>query len=171
MRQGRLDLGVRFVDLNHDGWLDIFVPDGQSGDALYLNNADGTFTEVSESFGVAGARSSNGIAAADYDNNGTLDFAVGNLLDQPFVYSGRQGGFSDQAMGLGVIPVFDNGISPEGMGVAWGDTDRNGFVDLYLANHRVQPDVFYRNFGGLLVKTTDVSATDAGWGFMAVFLD
>jgi hypothetical protein len=163
--------GVGFADLNSDGWLDIFVANGQSGDRLFLNNADGTFNDVSASFNVAGTNSSNGFAAADIDNNGMIDFAVGNFLDQPFLYTGRPEGFLERASTFGLLPVFDNGIVPEGMGVAWGDTDRNGFVDLYVANHRVQPDVFYRNYGGLFLKTTDVSATEAGWGFMALFLD
>lgn len=167
--------GVAWVDCNGDGWLDLFVSNGAAGDRIYLNDADGTFTETSAALGLRGTRSGNGVAAADFDNDGDEDIAVANFLGQPYVYGNFGSSFGDMASTLDVSPMFTAGtgatLVPRSMGVTFGDINQDGYLDLYIANYTQQPDVLYRNLGNLFLRTDDVSATANGFGFMAVFLD
>src|SRR5215210_4947765 len=75
--------GCAFFDYDNDGWMDIYLVNSGAADfytpaiplknALYRNNRDGTFTDVTEKAGVAGGRFGMGVAAGDYDNDGLVD--------------------------------------------------------------------------------------------------
>ena len=169
--------GVAIEDFNNDGWLDLFLTNGQAGNHLYLNNADGTFTDVTASVGIGPSRVANGIAVADVDNNGYRDFVLGNFYAEPQLYLQGAAGFGERSEAYGIVPLLPGadpvlGPTPESMGCAFGDFDQNGFVDLYVANYRDQQDVLYRNAGGSLLTYVDgAEVTAQGYGFQAVFLD
>ena len=81
--------GVALLDFDHDGWLDIYIVNGSTFDALdgkvepphaalFHNNHDGTFTNVAEAAGVTNDRWGFGVAVGDYDNDGWPDLYVAN---------------------------------------------------------------------------------------------
>src|SRR6266496_3211361 len=97
--------GCAFLDFDNDGWMDIFLVNSGPSDfwkpskpvrnALYKNNRDGTFTDVTEKAGVAGAYFGMGVAVGDYDNDGWPDIfvtAYGNCI---LYKNNRDGTFSD----------------------------------------------------------------------------
>lgn|GEM_PF-3174777 len=168
--------GVAIEDFNNDGWLDLFYCNGASGNRLYLNNGNWTFTEASAAMGVKPSDVANGIAIADIDNSGTRDFVLGNFYHEPQLYI-KGDLFGERAENAGLIPLLPGadpllGPAPESMGAAWGDYNEDGFVDLYLANYRDQQDVLYKSSqGSYFFYDSTVDVTQEGFGFQGLFLD
>jgi enediyne biosynthesis protein E4 len=131
--------GVLLFDYDRDGWLDIYFTNSPSVEmalkgrksrgALYHNNHDGTFTDMTDNAGVATPCFAMGGAVADYNNDGWPDFYVtcfgGNVLYR----NNGDGTFSDVTAKAG---VSDGRWST---GAAFGDYDGDGFVDLMVANY------------------------------------
>ena len=132
--------GVAIFDYNNDGWPDIFLVNGTTlegfpaGNAptnhLYRNNHDGTFTDVTTQVGLTATGWGQGVCAGDYDNDGWEDLYV-TYYGKNRLYHNQSGVFSEVAEGSGVA----------GSGKAWGtgcafvDHDRDGFLDLMVANY------------------------------------
>ena len=133
------------ADYDRDGRLDVYVVrmgdhaekapepnwDARNGevDSLYHNNGDGTFTDVARAAGIE--ESGWGLAGAwgDYDGDGDPDVYVGNEFGTNALYRNNgDGTFTDVAAPAGVL---DRGAA---MGVAWGDVDNDGDLDLYVSN-------------------------------------
>jgi hypothetical protein len=168
--------GVAVEDFNGDGLLDLFYCNGAEGNHLFLNDGGWQFTEVTAEMGVGPSNVANGIAIADFDNDGRRDFVLGNFYAEPELYrKGQRFGEIASIMGLHpLLPGADPflGPVPESMGAAWGDYNEDGFVDLYIANYRDQQDVLYKNNGGgLFTYDPSVSVTQQGYGFQALYLD
>jgi len=132
--------GVCLIDYNNDGWLDIYLVNGSTFDALdgketpphaalFRNNHDGTFTDVSAQAGVANDRWGYGCSVADYDNDGWPDIFVGNYGKNRLYHNNHDGTFSDVAEKAGV--QLGNWSS----GSAWGDYDGDGLLDLYVSGY------------------------------------
>ena len=131
--------GVLLLDYDRDGWLDIYLPNSpsvemalkgqKSRSALYHNNHDGTFTDVTERAGVATPCFAMGGAVGDYNNDGWPDIYVtcfgGNVLYR----NNGDGTFTDVTKQAGVA---DGRWST---GAAFGDYDRDGFLDLMVTNY------------------------------------
>ncbi len=132
-------------DHDLDGFLDLYICGYGRLDAEYpnswhratngqpnllLRNVDGTrFEEIGAAAGVAGQSWSYAAAAADYDNDGDIDLAVANDYGVNALYRNRgDGTYEDVAEELGLLDVGN------GMGVAWGDLDQDGRLDLYISN-------------------------------------
>src|SRR5580693_1734795 len=111
--------GCAFLDYDNDGWMDIFLvnsgpsdfykPQKPLGNALYRNNRDGTFTDVTEKAGVAGNTFGMGVAVGDYDNDGFPDLFV-TAYGRPILYRNNgNGAFTDvsEKSGLGA-KIFEN---------------------------------------------------------------
>ncbi len=160
--------GVTMVDINADGWLDIYVSTVtiprllQSHNELYINNRNGTFTEAAAKFGLDFKGHSTQAAFFDYDNDGDLDCF---LLNHSAEYAGdyktallrkiinplsgekllqnNNGEFTDVTRQVGLI---SSSLS-YGLGVAVGDINNDGWMDIYVSNDFKENDYCYINNG------------------------
>ena len=131
--------GCAFVDIDNDGWQDIVLVNsmrwpgqrgaGPSYPALYRNNGNGTFTDVTRQSGLAVEFYGLGVAAADYDNDGLADLYLTGLGQNRLFRNMGGGRFSDVTARAGVA---DSGFSTS---AAWFDYDRDGRLDLYVAHY------------------------------------
>jgi enediyne biosynthesis protein E4 len=139
--------GAAFLDYDGDGWPDIFLVNSTSWPghgpaaypALYHNNHDGTFTDVTKSAGLAVEMYGMGAAAADYDNDGKVDLYV-TALGSNHLFKNMGGGkFTDVTAKAGVA---DAGFSTSAVFL---DYDRDGKLDLYVAHYvswSIEKDLF-----------------------------
>ena len=131
--------GVILFDYDRDGWLDIYFTNAPtvqmalrketSRGALYHNNRDGTFTDVTDKSGLATPCFAMGGAVADYNNDGWPDLYLTCLGGNVLFRNNGDGTFTDVTAKAGVA---DGRMST---GAAFGDYDRDGFVDLMVANY------------------------------------
>ena len=132
--------GVCLFDYDNDGWLDIYLVNGSTLEALagkatpphaalFHNNHDGTFTDVSAKAGVQNDRWGMGCAVADYDNDGYPDLYVSNYGKNRLYHNNHNGTFTDVAEQAKV--QLGNWSS----GVTWGDYDGDGKLDLFVAGY------------------------------------
>jgi hypothetical protein len=158
--------GVCMVDINSDGFIDIYVcrtgkfsPE-QRANLLYINNGNLTFTERAKEYGLDDKSYSNQVAFFDYDNDGDLDmFLVNQPIDYTYANSFllnvdtqctyasdrlyRNNGkntFTDVTMHAGV-----GSTNAFGFNVAVSDFNDDGYWDLYVTNDYLQPDYLYMN--------------------------
>ncbi len=179
--------GCAFFDYDGDGDLDVYLLNGaylerlssvrgrrnrdRLSNALYRNNGDGTFTDVTAQAGVGDKGFGMGVVTGDYDNDGDQDLFVTNYGPNVFYRNNGDGTFSDITKQAAV----ENDLS--GIGAAFLDYDLDGYLDLYVGNYVAydpdyqyfyaaqrfpgplsyhgQPDVLYHNNGD--GKFTDVT--------------
>jgi hypothetical protein len=146
---------------------------------LFHNNGDGTFTDVSRPSGVAAAARSYPMTAvaADYDNDGWPDIYVACDSTPSWLFRNQHDGtFREEALERGVA-LSEDGVEQAGMGVAVGDYDLDGNLDIFKTHFADDTNVLYRNDGkgyfddftiraGIGVETRFV-----GWGAGIVDLD
>ena len=129
--------GVCLLDYDNDGWLDIYLVNGSNYEALdgkapaphaalFHNNHDGTFTDVTEKAGVANERWGYGCAVGDYDNDGWADLYVTNYGKNRLYHNNHDGTFTDVAEKAGVT------IGTWSAGATFGDYDGDGRLDLFV---------------------------------------
>lgn len=124
---------VNWVDVNNDGWVDCFISNGPTGgqnNSLFINDTHGNFTAVINDPIVLDNKPSDGASFADLDNDGDLDAFVVNWYGVNKLMYINHGNGSFTQIDTGVI-VNDGGYSET---AAWGDYDKDGFVDLYITN-------------------------------------
>ena len=139
--------GVCLLDYNRDGWLDIYLVNGSTFDAhdgkvspphaaLFRNNHDGTFTDVTEQAGVANDRWGLGCAVGDYDNDGWPDLYVTNVGSNRLYHNNHDGTFSDVAEKARVALAGDSpDVAVDHTGATFGDYDGDGRLDLFVAGY------------------------------------
>jgi len=141
---GTYGLGVSTLDFDDDGWVDAYVANDSNPSALYRNNHDGTFTDVAVTSGCAYSQDGKpqagmGVAIGDYDHNGTMDIFKTNFAgDTSTLYANSGQGFCDDrtfAAGIGVNTRW------LGWATAFVDLGNDGWLDLFLANGHVYPEV------------------------------
>jgi hypothetical protein len=132
--------GVCLLDYDNDGWLDIYLVNGATFNsldgkeepphaALFRNNHDGTFTDVTAKAGLANDRWGYGCSVADYDNDGWPDIYVGNYGKNRLYHNNHDGTFTDKAEEAGVA------LGDWSPGSTWGDYDGDGLLDLYVTGY------------------------------------
>jgi enediyne biosynthesis protein E4 len=145
-----------WFDYNNDGWPDLFVSTDSGVSPLYLNNKDGTFTEVTEKARMCKIGTGMGVAVGDYDGNGWLDLYVTNT-GRNFLW--RNNG--DSTFTSAEVPAGVDDPNSLGWGTAFLDFDNDGDLDLYVVNGdiagvsaaatpqvgKVRRDRFYANLG------------------------
>jgi hypothetical protein len=132
-----LGSGGAFFDADGDGWLDIFLVNSRdwtpgsrkSLPALYRNNQDGTFRDITSGSGLDAELYGLGVAVADYDNDGRQDLYL-TALEGDRLYHNEGGGKFRDATKLAGIANANFGTS-----AAWFDYDRDGKLDLFVANY------------------------------------
>ncbi|MCS6886313.1 MAG: CRTAC1 family protein [Acidobacteriota bacterium] len=139
--------GCAFLDYNGDGWQDIFLVNSTSWPerkglrgylALYRNDRNGRFTDVTEETGLKVELYGMGVAAGDYDNDGDVDIYV-TALGQDRLFRNNGGSFEDVTLAAGIVE------SDFGTSAAWLDYDRDGLLDLFVCNYvewSVDKDLF-----------------------------
>jgi enediyne biosynthesis protein E4 len=151
--------GVAWGDYDNDGWPDLFLVNAvgpltltaeaarrsPARCALYRNNHDGTFTDVSVAAGVDARVWGMGAEWGDYDNDGWIDLVVSTYGENLLYHNNGDGTFSDRTRA-----AHFGGVRGFWSGVAWGDYDRDGFLDLYVTGY-----VKYSRPSGPTAATSD----------------
>ena len=169
------DVGVSVVDVNNDGFLDIYINragwykgDEKLANMLYINNGDLTFTEQATKYGLADTNKSISSTFFDYDKDGDLDVYIANAPSD-FSLTGKiidleKIQASEQTKNLrGSDRLFQNdgnghftdvslaaGITPDigfGLNAQVGDLNNDGWEDVYVSNDFITPDFAYINNG------------------------
>jgi hypothetical protein len=135
-----LGSGVALLDYDNDGWLDIYLVNGMTYEAmdgkaepphaaLFHNNHDGTFSDVAAKASVQNDRWGVGVAVADYDNDGWPDLYVTNLGKNRLYHNNHDGTFRDVAEEAGVA------LGGWSTGPTFGDYDGDGRLDLFVPGY------------------------------------
>ena len=184
-RDGKLDLFVaNYIDLDlktapvpESGpclYKGVTVACGPPGllparNTLYRNNGDGTFTDVSEKAGIKGASYGLGVLVADFDNDGWPDIYVANDSMASSLYRNKHDGTFEE-IGVEAGAAYSPDGKPQaGMGVAAGDYDCDGKLDILKTNFAGDTHSLYRNQGDSFEDATFASGLGVntkylGWG-------
>jgi enediyne biosynthesis protein E4 len=130
--------GAAFLDYDNDGWMDLYIvnsgpsdiwkPPKPTRNALYKNNRDGTFTDVTEKAGVSGGTFGMGVAVGDYDNDGWPDIFVTSYGRCILYKNNHDGTFSDVTEKAGLAtPGWTTSA-------VWFDYDNDGRLDLFVCS-------------------------------------
>lgn len=185
-------IGSAFGDYDNDGWLDVFVVNMSGPNALFHNNGDGTFTEVTTHAGIDAPYDGFVGFFFDYDNDGWLDlFATGwsenmeevlqsAITGKPahernrlaLYHNNGDGTFTDVTAEAGLARTYG------AMAAQFGDVDNDGYLDIYLGNgapamDTYEPNILFLNTGtGSFVDVTDAAGVgNLGKGHGATFSD
>jgi tetratricopeptide (TPR) repeat protein len=134
-----------WADINNDGLPDLFVGNENGPSQLFLNKGDGTFQDISASSGVDKVAFTKGVAAADYDNDGYVDFYVSNLYGGNFLYHNNHNNtFTEASQQAGVK-------QPESQSFAtwFFDYDNDGLPDIFVTTYFFSADETARSYLGL----------------------
>ncbi|MFC1715583.1 FG-GAP-like repeat-containing protein [Candidatus Poribacteria bacterium] len=159
----RQSQGVAFGDLDNDGDPDLYVANDFGVNALYINNGDGTFEDITEAAGVKGAidiiggeeaPNGYGAALADTDNDGYLDIYVINLGGANILYHNNgDGTFTDSTAQMDI--GAGSGMLGAGTAAVFSDGNGDGRLDLYAVNGYGLSSFFYLNSDTGLGDATD----------------
>jgi enediyne biosynthesis protein E4 len=169
---GTYGLGVSTLDFDNDGWIDIYVANDSNPSALYRNRHDGTFEDIGVRAGCAYSQDGKpqagmGVGIGDFDRNGWLDIVKTNFAgDTSSLYANTGQGYCEDR-------TFDAGLGLNSRWLGWGagfaDFDNDGWLDIFLTNGHVYPEVrqirteagyeqrkvVYRNVGGHFEDVTE----------------
>ncbi len=138
--------GIALFDYDGDGLLDIYVVNGaempsmvKTGpkyyNRLFHNHGDGTFTDVTEHAGVAGAGYGMGAAVGDYDNDGRPDLFLANVNGNQLFHNNGDGTFTDVTEKAGLSGPLYKGRKMWSIAAGWFDYNNDGLLDLFVANY------------------------------------
>jgi len=138
--------GVALFDYDGDGYLDIYLVNGAEipslqktspayWNRLYHNNHDGTFTDVTEKAGLAGAGYGMGVAVGDYDNDGRPDLFIANVNGNQLFHNNGDGTFTDVTAKAGVAGAELDGKKMWSVAGGWFDYNNDGLLDLFVVNY------------------------------------
>jgi hypothetical protein len=131
--------GAAFFDYDNDGWIDIFVLSGarregtpkDASNRLYKNNRDGTFTDVTEKAGLLRQGWASAVTVGDYNNDGHEDLFITYWGQNVLYRNNGDGTFTDVTREAGLLEAGKRW----GSGCTFVDYDRDGHLDLFVANY------------------------------------
>ena len=141
---GTYALGVSTLDFDDDGWTDLYVANDSNPSALYRNNRDGSFSDIAVNAGCAYSQDGKpqagmGVAVGDYNRDGRVDIFKTNFAGDTSTL------YANAGKNLCEDRTFASGIGRNtrwlGWGVAFVDLDLDGWLDLFLVNGHVYPEV------------------------------
>jgi hypothetical protein len=141
---GTYGLGVSTLDFDDDGWIDLYVANDSNPSTLYRNKHDGTFEDIAVPAGCAYSQDGKpqagmGLALGDYDRDGTIDIFKTNFAGDTSTL------YANSGDGLCQDRTFASGIGINTRWLGWGvgflDLDLDGWLDLFLVNGHVYPEV------------------------------
>lgn len=134
-----------WADINNDGLLDLFVGNENGPSQLFLNQGDGTFQDISHSSGVDRIAFTKGVVAADYDNDGYVDFYLSNLYGGNFLYhNNHDDTFTEVSEKAGVHQPKSQSFA-----TSFFDYDNDGWPDLFVTGYYFSADATIRSYLGL----------------------
>ena len=137
-------MGVEWADYDNDGWPDLYVANDAGPNYLYRNKGDGTFEETglvlgADLSGDGQELGSMGVDMGDYDHDGRLDLIVTEFVDQSdTLYHNTKDGFEDVSVNSRIAPRSHPYV---GWGTGFFDMDNSGWLDIFVANGHVYPQV------------------------------
>ncbi|MBN1634783.1 MAG: VCBS repeat-containing protein [Ignavibacteria bacterium] len=133
--------GVTFVDVNNDGFLDIFLVNNNTPSKLWINNGGTGFTESSAGWGVNITAPTRGISCGDFDNDGFVDAMIGNWQQNIMLFKNSGTAFTNFTATAGVLYMSYGGS------INWFDFNNDGKLDVLFANNGMPPryNYFFRN--------------------------
>jgi hypothetical protein len=158
---------LNLADVNNDGFLDIYISNFKSENALYLNNGDLTFSNHTYLSRALDRGSAMGAIFFDYDKDGDVDlYLVHDSYEPNFLYQNDGNGvFTEVGEAAGVD------TRSFGMGVDVGDVNHDGWLDIYIANLGVNFLLLNKGDGTFENISQSAGVTDPGMGWGTVFLD
>jgi len=173
--EGMFGGGACVVDINNDGWEDLYLTGGMNDDALYVNNQNGTFTNIFAGSGLEVTRHyvTQGVAAADVNKDGWTDLFVTTITDRDsvkkiprarnlFFLNNGNSTFNDATAQFGLQDMMSFST-----GVSFGDFDMDGFTDAYVGN-------YFLGYEGSLSQINDatiVGANQTAEGYLLKNID
>jgi enediyne biosynthesis protein E4 len=182
-------VSAAWIDYDNDGLLDLFVTNyldwspentrvcgpvgkriscppslyGGEPNLLYHNNGDGTFTDVSETTGIAKYIGKGmGVAIADYDGDGWIDIFVANDNERNFLFKNRRGRGFDEVGVQSFVAYTDDGVPVSSMGVDFRDWNNSGRPSLFVTALGGETFPLFRNEDG---KSFAMATYESGIGF------
>jgi hypothetical protein len=173
---GFYGLGVMTSDFDDDGLVDIFVANDSTPNFHYRNNGDGTFKEIGFNAGTAVNENGSeqgcmGVTAGDYDHDGKIDLFVTNFADEynTLYHNDGPNSFTDVSYAAKVAAVS---LPHVGWGTKFFDYDNDGWVDLFVANGHVYPQLpSYRQPRLLHRNNRDGTFTEVSAEFGAILTE
>jgi tetratricopeptide (TPR) repeat protein len=133
-----------FADVDNDGYLDLFIGNENTPSQLFRNKGDGTFEDISHAAGVDQTAFTKGVVAADYDNDGYVDFYVSNTVGANFLYhNNHDRTFTEIAKQAGVQTPYYS------FATWFFDYDNDGWPDLFVDGYLPSVDQVMRSYLGL----------------------
>src|SRR5678816_2688636 len=142
--------------------VDVFCgPIGLTGepDALYRNNGNGTFTDVTAAAGIKDPNYYGfGVVFNDFDNDGWPDIYVANDSNPNLLFRNKRNGTFEEVGLLSGTALSESGRAQSGMGLTTGDYDGNGYLDIFVTNFAGDTNTLYKNLGNMLFADSTVAA-------------
>lgn len=143
--------GCVFLDINNDGWLDIYLINNNTTNKLWINNIGTAFTDVAGSWGVSTPSPGRGVSAGDFDNDGYIDMMVGNFNANLILYKNTGSSFTNFTATAGInFPSWGGSIN-------WLDYNSDGKLDAIFGNDGVPYHYNYLFRNDNLLSFTNVA--------------
>lgn len=158
---------VLLADVNNDGWLDVYWANLGTQNAMYLNQGDGTFLDVTQVSGTTDTQLNMGAVFFDYENDGDQDLYLSHDANQANILyqNDGKGQFMDVSVAAGVA------YEGQGMGVDAADFNNDGYLDLYITN-LYENTLYLNNQDGTFTDVSEVAqVADLGMGWGTSWMD